>query len=134
MHPHSTKTGRPTGRILLHCQRGKRGFWVKLNIFEWITDFLWTRDPFDLIPDPEWTSVTYAVGGIVHRHPMLPSWGLNTITVESGDHMLNVWCDTDAYMSALVLPVRVLPGQTVHVFYTAPRKKNRPATLAFAPS
>ncbi|NMD56922.1 MULTISPECIES: hypothetical protein [Tsukamurella] len=128
------ETQRATGQIRLHCQRGRRGFWVKLNIFETITDFLWSRDPLDLTPDPEWNSVSYAVGGIVHRHPMIPSWGLNTITVEAGDHMLNVWCGSDVYMAALVLPVRVLPGQTVNVYYTAPRAKGVPATLGFTPS
>jgi hypothetical protein len=136
MHPHVMKeqTQRATGQIQLHCRRGRRGFWFRFERFNRFVDLILFRDPFDLIPDLEWTSVTYAVSGIVHRHPMIPSWGQNTITVEAGERMLNVWCGTDAYMAALVLPVRVLPGQTVNVYYTAPRKKGVPATLGFAPS
>ncbi|KXO97948.1 hypothetical protein AXK60_16475 [Tsukamurella pseudospumae] len=127
-------TQRATGQIQLHCRRGRRGFWVKLSLFEWITNLLWTRDPLDLVPDPTWTSVSYAVGGVISRHPMLPTWGTNIITVEAGDHMLNVWCETGLNPEPLHLPIRVVPGQTVNVYYNAPQAKSRPATLGFTPS
>ena len=57
-----------------------------------------------------------------------------SLTVEAGDRMLRVACTTErATYTPLYLPVRVLPGQTVDVYYTAPRTKKRPATLGFTP-
>ncbi|MGX9295686.1 hypothetical protein [Tsukamurella paurometabola] len=101
-----------------------------------IADFLWTRDPTDLInlggngPD-----VWATVDGLVKQWPPATMWRTNTLTVEAGDRLLRVACNTDdATFAWLHLPVRVLPGQTVTAYYTAPRAKGVPATLGFTPS
>ncbi|WP_151901712.1 hypothetical protein [Tsukamurella tyrosinosolvens] len=136
MHPQRAKTGHPTGQIRLHCQRGRRGFWQRFDRVERIVDFLWTRDPTDLINlggnGPE---VWATVDGLVKQWPLATMWRTNTLTVEAGDRLLRVACNTDKVtFTWQYLPVRVLPGQTVDVYYAAPRAKNRAATLAFAPS
>lgn len=136
MHPHPTKAGGPTGRIRLHCRRGRRGFWQRLDLVNRIADFLWTRDPTDLIdlggngPD-----VWATVDGLVEQWPLATMWRTNTLTVEAGDRLLRVACNTDTVtFTWQYLPVRVLPGQTVDVYYAAPPAKNRPASLGFVPA
>lgn len=136
MHPHPTKGGRPTGRIRLHCQRGRRGFWQRFDTVDRIGEFLWTRNPLDLIPWLEFNGpeVWATVDGLVEQWPLITMWRTNTLTVEAGDRMLRVACTTErATYTPLYLPVRVLPGQTVDVYYTAPRTRKRPATLGFTP-
>lgn len=136
MQHHPTKAGRPTGRIRLHCQRGRRGFWQRFDRMDRIVEFLWFRDPTDLINlggnSPE---VWATVDGLVEQWPLATMWRTNTLTVEAGDRLLRVACNTDTItFTWQYLPVRVLPGQTVDVYYTASRAKGRPATLGLAPA
>ncbi|BDD80880.1 hypothetical protein TPB0596_06430 [Tsukamurella pulmonis] len=131
------ETQRATGQIVLHCQRGRQGFWQRFDTVDRIVDFFWTRNPLDLIPWLEFNGpeVWATVDGLVKQWPLMTMWRTNTLTVEAGDRLLRVACNTDkATFTWLYLPVRVLPGQTVTVCYTAPRAKGVPATLGFAPS
>ncbi|CAM3251666.1 hypothetical protein [Tsukamurella hominis] len=136
MHPYPAKGGHPTGQIRLHCQRGRRGFWQRFDLVDRIAEFLWYRDPTDLINlggnGPE---VWATVDGLVTQWPLATMWRTNTLTVEAGDRLLRVACNTDTVtFTWRYLPVRVFPGQTVDVYYTAPRDKNTPATLGFVPA
>lgn len=138
MHPHlmQGQTQRATGQIRLHCQRGRRGFWQRFNRMDRIGEFLWSRNPLDLFGWLEFDGpeVWATVDGLVKQWPLVTMWRTNTLTVEAGDRLLRVACNTDnATFTWLYLPVRVLPRQTVDVYYTAPRAKGVPATLGFTP-
>ncbi|TWS22495.1 hypothetical protein FK268_18700 [Tsukamurella sputi] len=102
-----------------------------------IGEFLWSRNPLDLFGWLEFDGpeVWATVDGLVKQWPLATMWRTNTLTVEAGDRLLRVACNTDnATFTWLYLPVRVLPEQTVDVYYTAPRAKGVPATLGFTPS